>query len=149
MEMLGIVDIPEEIEKNDFTDITDIKDAVSEAEQWRKESIVQANRNLANVDSDTKEAKENTKIDRSIDFYNDSAENQIKRHNEISKIKHRIAVNAASSDDNVVQSYVVLSFGSPSETETFLLQYGYPVETKVIDGEEFLERLEFGYSDCN
>jgi hypothetical protein len=40
MEMLGIVDIPEEIEKNDFTDITDIKDGVSEAEQWRKESVV-------------------------------------------------------------------------------------------------------------
>ena len=43
----------------------------------------------------------------------------------------------------------VFSFDNPSETETFLLQYGYPVETKVIDGGEFLDRLEFGYSDCN
>ena len=149
MEMLGIVDIPKEIEKNDFTDITDIKDGVSEAEQWRKESVVQTNRYLANVDSNTKEAKENTKIDRSVDFYADTEENQIARHNEIAKIKDRIANSTATNDDRVATSYVIVSFDNPSETETFLLQYGYPVETKVIDGGEFLDRLEFGYSDCN
>lgn len=149
MEMLGIVDIPEEIEKNDFTDITDIKDGVSEAEQWHKESLVQTNVYLANVDSDTKDAKENTKIDRSVDFYADTEENQLRRHNEIAKIKDRIANSAATDDDRVVSSYVVVAFANPSETETFLLQYGYPVETKVIDGEDFLDRLEFGYSDSN
>ena len=149
MEMLGIADIPEEIEKNDFTDITTIKDGVIEAEQWRKESVVQDNAHLTSVDNETTESEENTQLDRSVDFYNDSEENQIARHNEVQKIKDRIKENAATDDDRVVNSYVVLSFGSPSETETFLLQYGYPVETKVIDGEEFLDRLEFGYSDSN
>lgn len=149
MEMLGIADIPEEIEKNDFTDITTIKDGVIEAEQWRKESVVQDNAHLTSIDNVTIESEENTQLDRSVDFYNDSEENQIARHNEVQKIKDRIKENAATDDDRVVNSYVVLSFGSPSETETFLLQYGYPVETKVIDGEEFLDRLEFGYSDSN
>lgn len=142
MELLGIADIPDEVSKNDINEIVEPK-------QWRKEDIVQNKEHLAKVDSETSESSENTKLERSIDFYNDSEENQIARHNEVQKIKDRIANNAASSDDNVVQSYVVLSFGSPSETETFLLQFGYPVETKVLDGEEFLDRLEFGYFDCN
>lgn len=149
MEMLGIADIPEEIEKNDFTDITTIKDGVIEAEQWRKESVVQDNAHLTSVDNETTESGENTQLDRSVDFYNDSKEGQIARHNEVAKIKNRIKENAATDDDRVVNSYVVISFDNPSETETFLLQYGYPVETKVIDGEEFLDRLEFGYSDSN
>lgn len=142
MELLGISDIPDEVSKNDISEIV-------EPQQWRKEDIIQDKEHLAKIDSVTTESEENTKLDRSVDFYNDSAEGQISRHNEVKKIKDRIADNAASSDDNVVQSYVVLSFGSPSETETFLLQFGYPVETKVLDGEEFLDRLEFGYSDCN
>lgn len=146
MELLGIADIPDEVSKND---ISEIVDDIEEPKQWRKEDIVQNKEHLAKVDSETSESSENTKLERSVDFYNDSEENQIARHNEVQKIKDRIANNAASSDDNVVQSYVVLSFGSPSETETFLLQFGYPVETKVLDGEEFLDRLEFGYSDCN
>ena len=142
MEMLGIIEIPEEIEKNDITDIANI-----ENEQWEKETVVQENTHLANVDRNTKDSEENTKIDRSVNFYNDTKENQIARHNEIQKIKDRIANNASSTDDNAALSYVVLSFDSPSETEIFLQQFGYPVETKVIDGLEFLNRLEFGYSD--
>lgn len=146
MEMLGIADIPEELEKNDISDI--IIDA-SEAGQWHKESVVQDNSRLTEIDKVTKEAVEDKKLDRSTDFYKDTAENQIARHNEVRKIKDRIANNATSADDKAVLSYVVLSFGSPSETENFLMQFGYPVEAKVIDGEEFLERLEFGDSDCN
>ena len=142
MEMLGITEIPDEIEKNDITDIANI-----ENEQWRKEMVVQENTHLADIDKNTKDSEENTKIDRSVNFYDDTEENQIARHNEIQKIKDRIANNASSTDDNAALSYVVLSFGSPSETEIFLQQFGYPVETKVIDGIEFLNKLEFGYSD--
>lgn len=142
MEMLGITEIPDEIEKNDITDIANI-----ENEQWRKEMVVQENTHLADIDKNTKDSEENTKIDRSVNFYDDTEENQIARHNEIQKIKDRIANNASSTDDNAALSYVVLSFGSPSETEIFLQQFGYPVETKVIDGLEFLNKLEFGYSD--
>ena len=147
MELLGIgiSDITEEVSKND---ISDMRDEIG-SEQWRKEAVVQGNEHLAKVDSETHEAGENTKIDRSTDFYQDSVENQIARHNEVAKIKERLANHAASDNDRVAQSYVVLSFNSPSETETFLLQYGYPLETKVIDGEEFLDRLEFGESDCD
>ena len=142
MDLLGIADIPDEVSKNDISEI-------EEPQQWRKEDIIQNKEYLAKIDSVTTKSEENTKLERSVDFYNDSEENQIARHNEVQKIKDRIADNAASSNDNVVQSYVVLSFGSPSETETFLLQYGYPVETRVLDGIEFLDRLEFGCPDCN
>lgn len=147
MELLGIgiSDIPDEVSKNDISEILNEAEAV----QWCKSSVVQNNEHLAKVDTESLEAEENTKIDRSTDFYKDSEENQIARHNEVAKIKERLANHATSDNDRVAQSYVVLSFGSPSETETFLLQYGYPVGTKVIDGEEFLDRLEFGYSDCN
>lgn len=147
MEMLGIgiSDIPDEVSKNDISEILNEAESV----QWRKTAVVQNNEHLSKVDTESLEAEENTKIDRSTDFYKDSGENQIARHNEVAKIKERLANHAASDNDRVAQSYVVLSFGSPSETETFLLQYGYPAETKVIDGEEFLDRLEFGYSDCN
>lgn len=145
MEMLGIINIPEELDKNNIGDI--IEDIDKES-LWNKDTVVQNNTHLANVDSETKDAKENTKLDRSTNFYKDTAENQIARHNEVQKIKDRITNNAAA-DDNAVLSYVVLSFGSPSETETFLVQFGYPVETKVINGEEFLGKLEFGEPDCN
>lgn len=145
MEMLGIINIPEELDKNNIGDI--IEDIDKES-LWNKDTVVQNNTHLANVDSKTKDAKENTKLDRSTNFYKDTAENQIARHNEVQKIKDRITNNAAA-DDNAVLSYVVLSFGSPSETETFLVQFGYPVETKVINGEEFLGKLEFGEPDCN
>lgn len=149
MELLGIADIPVEIEKNDITDIVNIGDSIVKTEQWNKELIVQDNTHLADIDKETKADSENTKLDRSADFYDDSEENQIARHNEVQKIKDRIANHAVTDNDRVANSYVVLSFGSPSETETFLLQFGYPVETKVIDGEGFLERLEFGYSECS
>lgn len=142
---LGIDDITNEISKNNISDIIDITDDI----HWHKGAIIENNENLVRVDKDTHEAEENTKIDRSTNFYQDSAENQIARHNEVAKIKERLANHAASDNDRVAQSYVVLSFGSPSETETFLLQYGYPVETRFIDGKDFLERLEFGCSDCN
>ena len=145
IELLGIADIPDEVSKND---ISEIVGDIEEPKQWRKEDIVQNKEHLAKVDSETSESSENTKLERSVDFYNDSEENQIARHNEVQKIKDRIGDNAASSDDNVAKSYVVLSFTNPSETETFLLQFGYPVGTTVLDGKVFLDRLEFGYSDC-
>lgn len=142
MELLGvgISDIPEEVSKNDISEILDETETV----QWHKEAIVQNNEHLARVDTETHNAKENTKIDRSTDFYEDSEENQIARHNEIQKIKDRISNHATSDNDRVAQSYVVLSFGSSEETASFLLQFGYPTETTVLDGREFLDRLEFG-----
>ena len=144
MELLGIgiSAVAEEVSKNDFTEIAD------ETLQWRKETVVKDNKQLAKVDAETREAEENKKIDRSTDFYGDSEENQIARHNEVQKIKDRISNHASSDNDRVAQSYVVLSFSSPSETETFLKEFGYPVETKVLDGKAFLDKLEFGYSEC-
>ena len=144
MDMLGIgiSDIPDEVSKNDISDIVGEVEDIS----WCKENIVRDNEVLAKVDSETHEAEENTKIDRSTDFYHDSEENQIARHNEIQKIKDRISKHASTDNDRIALSYVVLQFDSISETEIFLQQYGYPVDTKVISGTEFQERLEFGES---
>lgn len=148
IELLEIPDIPEEIEKNDISKILDVKDGVEEDRQWRKDSVIKDDEHLKSVDADTVDAEENTKIDRSADFYNDTEENQIARHNEIKKIKDRITSHASTDDDRVVQSYLVLKFDSIEETEIFLLQYGYPVDTKVISGTEFQERLEFGFPNA-
>ena len=148
IELLGFSDIPEEIEKNDISKILDVKDGVEEDRRWRKDSVIKDDEHLKSVDVETADAEENTKIDRSADFYNDTEANQIARHNEIQKIKDRITNHAATDDDRIVQSYVVIKFDSIEETEIFLLQLGFPVDTKVISGSEFLDRLEFGFPNA-
>lgn len=73
LNMLGIGDI-------DFT----INDEI-----WSKDNIL--NDSLYSIDEITKEGEgeENKRIDRSGDFYSDSKENQIARHNEVQKNKRQ------------------------------------------------------------
>lgn len=92
----------------------------------------------------TKEGKENKDINRSNNFYEDSKENQIVRHNEVQKIKDRISNQNSFEKDNGMLSYVVLSFNSPTERANFMKMFGYGFEERYIDGKEFMDRIEFG-----
>ena len=104
----------------------------------------EVNEAAAKRSQEFKDAEENTKVDRSANFYQDSAENQLARHAEIQKIKDRIARQNDIDKDGGVLSYAIISFQSPSELENFLTEFGYPSGTKYINGREFLQRLEFG-----
>lgn len=77
LNMLGIGDL-------DFSINDDI---------WRKEDILDDS--LSAIDEATKEGKENKDINRSNNFYEDSKENQIVRHNEVQKIKTELATKIA------------------------------------------------------
>jgi len=41
-------------------------------------------------------------------------------------------------------SYVVLSFNSPTERANFMEMFGYGFDERYIDGNEFMNRIEFG-----
>lgn len=109
---------------------------------WRKEDILDDS--LAVVDELTKIGTESRSIDRSIDFYEDSKENQIARHNEIQKIKDRISNQNSFEKDNGMLSYVVLSFNTPTERANFMEAFGYGFDERYIDGNDFMNRVEFG-----
>lgn len=109
---------------------------------WNKEDVLDDS--LAVVDNLTKEGTENRNIDRSKDFYEDSKENQIARHNEIQKIKDRINNQNSFEKDNGMLSYVVLSFNTPTERANFMKAFGYGFDERYIDGNEFMNRIEFG-----
>lgn len=109
---------------------------------WRKEDILDDS--LAVVDDLTKEGTEIRNIDRSINFYEDSKENQIARHNEIQKIKDRINNQNSLEKDNGMLSYVVLSFNTPTERANFMETFGYGFDERYIDGNDFMNRVEFG-----
>ena len=126
LNMLGIGDL-------DFSINDDI---------WRKEDILDDS--LSAIDEATKEGKENKDINRSNNFYEDSKENQIVRHNEVQKIKDRISNQNSFEKDNGMLSYVVLSFNSPTERANFMKMFGYGFEERYIDGKEFMDRIEFG-----
>ena len=129
--------------------------------EWRESQITgqgyqapedaKVNEDAAKKSQEFKEAGENTKVDRSTNFYADTPENQLARHAEIQKIKDRIVKQNDIEKDGGVLSYVIISFQSPSELDRFLQQYGYPAGTKYINGAEFSDRLEFGddYGDEN
>lgn len=112
--------------------------------EWSKEDVIGDSAEMAAHDEITKEGGENHKIDRSTNFYEDTEANQLARHNEIQKIKDRIASNSDINRDGGLLSYVVISFKSPSEKANFMTDYGFPIEAKYIDGEEFVKSLEFG-----
>ena len=95
----------------------------------------------------TKGGEENKSVDRSTNFYEDTKENQIIRHNEVQKIKDRINNQNDIDKDNGALSYVVLSFKTPTARSNFMSAYGYKFEDRYIDGEEFMNRVEFGYDD--
>lgn len=109
---------------------------------WRKEDILDDS--LAVVDELTKIGTESRNIDRSKDFYEDSKENQIARHNEIQKIKDRINNQNSLEKDNGMLSYVVLSFNTPTERANFMETFGYGFDERYIDGNDFMNRVEFG-----
>ncbi len=111
---------------------------------WSKESVIGEREDLANHDLETKNSEENTKIDRSADFYSDSKANQLARHNEIQKVKDRISRDNDLEKDGGMLSYVVISFRTPSEKARFMETYGYDPLAKYINGEEFQNKLEFG-----
>lgn len=134
-------------------DTQEVADAYSET-KWTEGQITgtghgatedaEVNEAAAKRSQEFKDAEENTKVDRSANFYQDSAENQLARHAEIQKIKDRIARQNDIDKDGGVLSYAIISFQSPSELENFLTEFGYPAGTKYINGREFLQRLEFG-----
>ena len=113
LNMLGIGDL-------DFSINDDI---------WRKEDILDDS--LSAIDEATKEGKENKDINRSNNFYEDSKENQIVRHNEVQKIKDRISNQNSFEKDNGMLSYVVLSFNSPTERANFMKMFGYGFEEET------------------
>lgn len=127
LNMLGIGDVELNIGNDDI---------------WRKEDILDDL--LSAVDDLTKKGDESRSIDRSKDFYEDSKENQIARHNEIQKIKDRIGNQNSFEKDNGMLSYVVLSFNSPTERANFMETFGYGFDERYIDGNEFMNRVEFG-----
>lgn len=126
LQMLGIGEIEEDIISDKFWNEKD----VSEEHDLQHLSIV------------TKEGDEDRKTDRSANFYNDTPENQIKRHNEVQKIKDRILDN--KTDDGGMLSYVVLSFPTPDARVRFMQTFGYGEDDKYVDGEEFARKIEFG-----
>lgn len=126
LQMLGIGEIEEDIISDKFWNEKD----VSEEHDLQHLSIV------------TKEGDEDRKTDRSTNFNNDTPENQIKRHNEVQKIKDRILDN--KTDDGGMLSYVVLSFPTPDARVRFMQTFGYGEDDKYVDGEEFARKIEFG-----
>lgn len=127
LNMLGIGDIDINIGNDDI---------------WRKEDILDDS--LSVIDDLTTKGGECRNIDRSKDFYEDSKENQIARHNEIQKIKDRIGNQNSFEKDNGMLSYVVLSFNTPTERANFMEAFGYGFDERYIDGNEFMNRVEFG-----
>lgn len=127
-------------------DLEDIygEDNASKGENWDKDDVIKDNVELAIHDDITQGGGENHKIDRTVDFHNDTAENQIARHNEISKIKERIAAQNDESKDGGCLSYFVVSFQNPTQKSNFLEQYGFDPLAKYINGEEFAKKIEFG-----
>ena len=131
----------------------EVVDAFAE-QQWRESQVTgtgyeaeedaETDEEMAAKSEEFKQGGENTKIDRSVNFYEDTPENQLARHAEIQKIKDRIVNQNDIEKDNGALSYVVLSFRSPSETDSFLDMFGYPFGTKYIQGSDFLRKLEFG-----
>lgn len=122
----------------------DVPGESTESKDWSKGDVVGERQDLAIHDEMTKESGENHKLDRSVDFYQDSEANQIARHNEVQKIKDRIASQNDVNKDGGTLSYVVISFRTPTEKARFMECYGFDPMAKYINGEEFVNKLEFG-----
>lgn len=116
----------------------------NESKDWSKESVVGERSDLASHDEMTKGSEENHKIDRSTDFYSDSEANQIARHNEIQKIKDRIASQNDVDKDGGMLSYFCVSFKTPSERIRFMEDYGLDPTKKWVSGDVLQRILEFG-----
>lgn len=137
LDMLGITPIDDD----EFRNITDIPEESDTSNDWRKGNLTQDNEHLAQVDANTHGSEENTKIDRSVDFYNDTPENQIARHNEIQKVKDRINKKSDTNNDGGMLSYFIVSFPNPQETQGALIQLGFDPNSKFVDGKELMDKI--------
>jgi hypothetical protein len=136
-----------------LTDTQDLTNAYSDT-QWRESQITGTgyeaaedavvNEEKAKMSQEFKDAEENKKLDREKNFYEDTPENQLARHAEIQKIKDRIINQNSADKDGGLLSYVTISFKSPTERKVFLDMFNYPLDTRYINGEEFIGKLEFG-----
>lgn len=111
---------------------------------WKEASILATDKKLEEASRISSNSGEDTNLDRSVNFYDDSPENQIKRHNEVKKIKNRIAKKGGLDNDGGSESYVVLSFDSPEMKCQFMEVMGYDPYEKYINGNEFMRKIEFG-----
>lgn len=136
-----------------FGDTADTVAAFSDT-AWRESQITgegyqaaedaERNDQMADASAGFKAEGENTKIDRTKNFYEDTPENQLARHAEIQKIKDRIVNQNDVNKDGGLLSYVTISFQSPSECDNFLDIIGLPFGTRYIKGKDFIHYLEFG-----
>lgn len=156
LQLLGLGDFGDFDMGNGFDDSNDYQSGknnddaqgeTAENKDWSKDIVVGERQDLAIHDEITKESGENHKLDRSADFYQDSEANQIARHNEVQKIKDRIASQNDVNKDGGMLSYVVISFKTPSEKVRFMEDYGFDPMAKYINGEEFINMLEFGNNE--
>mgnify|MGYP002624879425 CR=1 FL=1 len=138
LDMLGITPIDDE----EFRNITDIPEESDPSNDWRKGNLTEDNEHLAQVDANTHGSEENTKLDRSVDFMADSAENQIARHNEVAKIKDRINKKSDVNNDGGMLSYFIVSFPNPQETRGALIQLGFDPNSKFVDGKELMDKID-------
>lgn len=115
---------------------------------WSMEQEIEDNEDLATFSAEQKQQEEQ-RMDRSINFYEDTPENKIARHNEVKKIQDRIRNNASIENDRGALSYLVVSFSSPSEREAFLEKYGLGPDTRYIDSITFDNIIEFGADYIN
>ena len=121
--------------------IGEIDESMTNGLSWNEEETAKEN-NIQHISAISKCGEEDKNTDRSVNFYEDTPENQIKRHNEIQKIKDRISNQ--KSDDGGTLSYVVLSFPNPESRIRFMDGLGYTEDDKYVDGEEFARKIEFG-----
>lgn len=114
---------------------------------WKAEDEIGESEELSYLNERTKSEEEQTNFDRSVNFYEDTPENKIARHNEVQKIKDRINDKASGDNDRGALSYLVISFTSPSERESFMEKYGLDPFTRYIDSKTFDNILEFGIEE--
>ena len=100
---------------------------------------------LTSVDEESKSLPEDRNVDRSVDFADDTPENQIARHNEVQKIKERINRQNDYFQDGGLLSYFIVSFENPDEKFQFLQDIGFEGDLKYIEGSKLAHYLEFGY----
>lgn len=139
LQVLGIVEM-DEATMNAFN-----KEAEGDVPKWTLDKVTEGNDEASGFAQMTKESGENTRLNRDKDFYNDSQEQQIARHNEIQKIKDRISAKANPDNDNGMLSYIVVKFSSPASRAQFLQTMGYKDLTlNQLDGDELTHKIEYG-----
>lgn len=140
LQMLGLESVDEDLKENKF---------YGESRQWDKKKFIGGSAELQKRDEESMAAGEARGLSREKNFYEDTAENQLARHNDVQKIKDRIAGKSDFNNDGGMLSYVVISFSSPTAKMNFLQDYGYPYDQTYIEAQDFQNRLEFGIDEEN